>query len=108
MTVIKRDRQSSAQDLVKAIEQLNILLAEQGENDAVADLKIASEKLKQSQAGTPTFKEAVTMVIDAFEGDHELMAYTHQRAEGAKEWTEAEELSIVSSRVLSLARRVSY
>ena len=49
-------------------------------------------------------KAAIEAIIDAFEGDHELIAYTHQR--DSREWTEVEELSQASSRVITLARRM--
>jgi hypothetical protein len=105
MTVIKRDRKDSAADLVTAIEKLNPLLEAQGEKDAVADLKMAGDSLRKSTVGTKQFQEAIDSVIDAFEGDHELMAYTLQR-QNAGEWSEAEELVIASCRVLNLARRM--
>lgn len=105
MTVIKRDRQASTADLVKAIEALNSLLSDQGEEDAISALTEAMETLRKAAPGTPGHKEAIDTVIDAFEGEHELMAYTHQRA-NATDWTEAEELSQASARVLSLARRM--
>ena len=105
MTIIKRDRKDSALDLVAAIDKLNPLLAEQGEHDAVIDLKKISGDLKRSQVGTDGFKSAIESLIDAFEGDHELIAYTHQRKDSS-EWTPAEELAIASCRVLNLARRM--
>jgi hypothetical protein len=103
--IIKRDRKDSAADLVSAIDELNPLLAEQGEDDAVAHLKKASGALKKSTIGTPEYTKAVEEVIDAFEGDLELSAYTHARKD-SKEWTAAEELTIASCRVLNLARRM--
>lgn len=105
MTVIKRDRKDSALDLVTAIDKLNPLLAEQGEHDAVADLKKISGDLRRTQVGTDGFKKAVDDLIDTFEGDHELIAYTHQRKD-TSEWTPAEELAIASCRVLNLAKRM--
>ena len=105
MTIIKRDRKDSASDLVAAIDKLNPLLAEQGEHDAVVDLKRISQSLKRAQVGTDGYKALVDEVIDAFEGDHELAAYTHQRKDSS-EWTAAEELAVASCRVLNLARRM--
>ena len=105
MTVIKRDRKDSAQDLVSAIEKLNPLLAEQGEHDAVIDLKKIASDIMRSQVGTDAFKKTIEDLIDAFEGDHELVAYTHQRKDST-DWTPAEELAIASCRVLNLARRM--
>ena len=105
MTIIKRDRKDSASDLVTAMEKLIPLLAEQGENEAVIDLKRTSQSLKKAQVGTDLFKSLVDDIIEAFEGEHELVAYTHQR-KNATEWTVAEELAIASCRVLNLARRM--
>jgi hypothetical protein len=103
--IIKRDRKDSAADLVAAIDELNPLLAEQGEDDAVTHLKNASATLKKSSIGSEEYKRGVEEVIDAFEGDLELSAYTHARKD-SKEWTAAEELTIASCRVLNLARRL--
>lgn len=104
MTVIKRDRKSTSHDLVQAIERLCWLLEDQKEHDAVKDLREAAAELEKSEAGSASQKQAVKKIIDAFEGEHELMAYTHHR-EGSQ-WTEVEELSLASSRVISLARRM--
>jgi hypothetical protein len=103
--IIKRERKDSAADLVSAIDELNPLLAEQGEHDAVAHLKKASVVLKKSAIGSDDYKKAVDDVLDAFEGDLELSAYTHARKD-SKEWTAAEELTVASCRVLNLARRM--
>lgn len=105
MTIIKRDPKKSSADLVVAIEKLIPLLRDQKEDDAVADLEKACELLARNAPGSAKHKEAVALVVEAFEGDHELAAYTHQRA-GATDWTEFEELSLASNRVLSLVRRV--
>ncbi len=105
MTVIKRDRQASTSDLVKAIEALNPLLRDQGEDEAVEALTGAMESLRKAEPGSKAHKASIDAIIEAFEGEHELMAYTHQRA-NATDWTEVEELSQASARVLSLARRM--
>lgn len=106
MTIIKRNRVNTNKDLVAAIEKLCPLLESQKEHDAVKDLRAAAEKLNSAEEGSQQYKSAIESIIDAFEGDHELMAYTHQR--NTQEWTEIEELSHMSSRVLSLARRLAY
>lgn len=103
--IIKRDRKESAADLVTAIDELNPLLAEQGEDDAVSHLKKATATLKRAAIGTDDYKRAIDDVIDAFEGDLELSAYTHARKD-SKEWTAAEELTVASCRVLNLAKRM--
>jgi hypothetical protein len=105
MTVIKRDRKDSAIDLVTSIEKLVPLLAEQGDHDAVVELKKIATNLKRTEPGKPEFKQLIEDVLEAFEGDLELMAYTHQRKD-SKEWTPAEELAIASYKVLNLAKRM--
>ena len=106
MTVIKRSRSTTTQDLIAAIEKLCPLLAAQKENDAVNDLELAADQLRKATEGSDIYKRAILSIVDAFDGDHELIAYTHQR--DTDQWTEVEELSQVSSRVLSLARRLAY
>jgi hypothetical protein len=105
MTVIKRDRKNSSSDLIVALDKLIPLLRDQKEDEAIADLAQARTLLQSSEPGSESHNKAVGIVLDAFEGDHELSAYTHQRA-GATDWTEFEELSLASNRVLSLARRI--
>jgi len=105
VTVIKRDKNETSSDLVIAIDRLIPLLENQSEHDACSDLREANAQLKKSKIGSSEHKAALLKVIDAFEGDHELMAYTHQRA-NSSDWTEAEELALASSRVLNLARRI--
>jgi hypothetical protein len=103
--IIKRERKDSAQDLISAIDELTPLLAEQGEDDAVTHLKSASAILKKSQIGSDAYNKAVESILDAFDGDLELSAYTHARKD-SKEWTAAEELTVASCRVQNLARRM--
>lgn len=106
MTVIKRNRQDSCADLVAAIESLVPLLKDQKENEAADDLLGAVGELRGAKAGSTQQKDAVAKVLDAFEGDHELISYTFQRESSAGQWTEVEELCQASARVLSLARRM--
>ena len=106
MTVIKRSRADSSVDLVTAIEDLIPLLQGQREHDAAYALKAAVEALRKSMPGTQPHKDAVEAIVDAFEGDHELMDYTIQRGNSASQWTEVEQLANASSRVISLARRM--
>lgn len=106
MTVIKRSQTDSVKALIQAIDTLTPLLRNQKENDAADDLDQAAKNLAEASPGSSTLKESVAMIVDAFEGDHELIAYTFQRESSAGQWTEAEELSEASNRVLSLARRM--
>ena len=105
MTVIKRDRKDSAADLVVAIEKLVPMLDDQDEEDAAKDLREIAANLKRCAPGSADHKKNIERIIDAFEGDHELISYTYQRP-NATDWSAAEELSIASSRVLNLARRM--
>ncbi|NRA64311.1 MAG: hypothetical protein HRU19_07475 [Pseudobacteriovorax sp.] len=104
MAIIKRNRSSTTQALVEAMQKLCILLASQDDDEAIEQLQAAAEVLKKPNGTEDDLKAAIDSVIDAFEGDHELIAYTHQR--DSKQWTEIEELSQASSRVLTLARRI--
>ena len=106
MTIIKRNRVTTSSDLISAIDKLCPLLERQKEFDAVEDLRKAADQLRASSENSAAWKEAIESIVDAFEGEHELMAYTMQR--DTDQWTEVEELSQVSSRVLSLARRLAY
>src|SRR5438128_2034373 len=88
MTVIKRNRQDSCADLVAAIDALLPLLKDQKETEAANDLSGAAEILRTAKSGSAEQKQAVEKIVDAFEGDHELMAYTYQREGSAGQWTE--------------------
>jgi hypothetical protein len=106
MTVIKRSRSDSSSDLVSALQDLIPLLKDQKEHDAANALKEAMEALRKAKPGAPDHKAAVEAIVEAFEGEHELMAYTIQRESSVGQWTEVEQLASASSRVISLARRM--
>ena len=106
MAVIKRDKGTSSEDLIVAIRRFVVLLREQGEDDACSDLEAAADVFGKSQVGTPGHKDAVRTVIEAFEGEHELIAYTLSHNSDPTKWTVADELCDASTRVLSLARRL--
>ncbi len=106
MTVIKRSRQDTTADLVAALAILVPLLKNQQEHDAATALTEAADALRKAKPGSAGHKEVVDTIVEAFEGEHELMAYTLQRDSSAGQWTEVEELSQASARVISLARRM--
>ena len=106
MTVIKRSKSASGNELIKAVEQLLPFLRDQGEDEAVQDLEKAQASLEAEQPGSSGYRKAAEAIVDAFEGDHELIAYTFPRKKGLEEWTAVEELCNASSRVLNLAKRV--
>lgn len=106
MTVIKRSRSDSSVDLVNAIDELIPLLKDQKESEAAGVLAEAMDQLKDAKQGSKEQQAAVDKIIDAFEGDHELISYTYQREGSAGQWTEVEQLAHASARVISLARRM--
>lgn len=106
MTVIKRDRGSSKDSLVKELVKFCDLLMGQGEDDAVRDLNKAREILEKSSIGDDDHNLAMTLIKEAFGDEHELEAYTVAR-DNKGQWGDAEELSIVSTRVLNLVKRLS-
>lgn len=102
MSVIKRARSTTHKDLIEALDRFLPLLEGQDEDEAVTELSACKQQL---ETGSPDEQQAALgRVVESFDGDLELIAYTFQR-EG-DQWTEVEELSHVSSRVLSLARRL--
>ncbi len=103
MTVIKRDRNASAKDLVDAAKKFADLLADQGEEDASEFLRSSATRLIGNDGGIT--RSIVTEMIDAFEGDLELGSFIINKP-NPEEWTEADELSQAATRVLSLARRL--
>lgn len=105
MTVLKRSQSDSVKALIDSIQTLTPLLRDQKEHDAADALDDAAKNLNGATPGSDQLKEAVSTIIDAFEGDHELIAYTFHR-ESSGQWTEAEQLSEASNRVLALARRM--
>ena len=105
MTIIKRSQKDTTADLLAAIDVLIPLLKDQHEDEACGLLVDAASALRKAKPQSDAHKAAVAKVIDAFEGDQELISYTYQRDNG-NQWTEVEELSQASARVISLARRM--
>ena len=104
MAVVKKKLVSS-QELVEAIERFVPLLAGQNEDEAVQLMRELIDQLREQEAEGQQFKDAVQKVIEAFDGELELIAYTLKSSDG-KNWSEADELAVVSNRVLALARRL--
>ncbi len=106
MAVIRRDRKSSSLELVKALRRLAPLLAGQGENDAATFMTSAATALEKQEQGSKAFAATIVGVLAAFEGEEfELMAYTLKTSDD-RDWSQADELSVASNRVLALARRL--
>ncbi len=101
MSVLKRDIKASTNDLKIALTEFCKLLLDQKENEAVEDLNKASSLLDEDAK----VRDATAMIIDCFDGDHELVAYTlHKQSEN---WSVADQLSFYSTRVLTLAKRMN-
>ena len=105
MTVIKRDRGSSKESLLTELSKFCDLLMGQGEDDAVKDLQKARDILSKASLGGDDQKMALKIIEEAFGDEHELEAYTVARDRGG-DWGDAEELALVSSRVLNLMKRL--
>ena len=106
MTVIKRGKKDSHKDLINALGEFIDLLESQKEDEAIADLRIAKNEIMAATVGSDGYKKSIAKIIEAFEGEHELMAYTISRKGGEGEWTVADQLCTASSRVLNLATRM--
>jgi tRNA U38,U39,U40 pseudouridine synthase TruA len=105
--VIKKNKQNSVNDLRKSLNKLIVLLEEQDEDAAAADLKLALQAIESSPEGSPKFVEALKQIADAYEGEHDLAAYTLARNNRQGQWGDVEELYLASTGVLNLVRRLS-
>ena len=106
MTIIRRSKDASTQDLVKALDDFISLLRGEDEEDAVAALETIMRSLAEAKEGTAASATAAASIVEAFEGELELSAYTIQRKGKPGEWTKADQLTSSSTRVFSLARRI--
>ena len=106
MTVMKRSKTDSSSDLLEALAELIPLLKDQKEFEAADDLESIRTMLRDLKPGSDDYKGTIAKLVDAFEGEHELMAYTFQREGSEGKWTAVEQLSFYSSRVISLAKRM--
>ena len=105
VSVIKKDKKASASELVKAINRFVPLLRNQQEEEAADLLDETAQKLAKQEIGSAGFSQSIITVINSFEGDFELKEYT-LRESNCRDWTDADELSVVSNRIYALARRL--
>jgi hypothetical protein len=106
MAVIKRSKKDSIPDLVAALGDFMFQLEEQKEDAAVSDLRIAAGDLQRYVLGSAEFNAALDLVINCYDGEHELSAYTLRRKNADDgTWTAADALFLSSTRVLNLAQR---
>ena len=118
MTVVrKKGRQTTVTELVQALGRLGELLEGQNETAAAQDLKIAAHDLSRYQLGTEQNLAALSLIREAFDGDHELISYTLRGADSngkgltraatvSGNWSEADELYLASTSVLALLGRL--
>ena len=104
MAVVKK-KSVSSQELIEAIERFVPLLVGQKEDEAVQFMRDIIDQLREQEAEGQQFKDTVQKVIEAFDGELELIAYTLKSSDG-QSWSDADELAVVSNRVLALARRL--
>ena len=105
MSVIRKDPRTSANELIVAMERFVPLLRKQGNEDEAADLLHGlAQKMPAQDVGSDEFAESIRSIIDSFEGDCDLKAYTLKESD-RKSWSEADELAVISSRIYALARR---
>ena len=105
MTVIKRKKTASNAQLITAMHRLCYLLEAQDEDEAIQDLKKAMDVLEKSLPGSQEHGAALKDILDAFEGEHELSAYTMRR-ESMEGWSDSEELYLSSLEVLNYVKRL--
>jgi hypothetical protein len=104
-TVVKKRTQTTSRiELTRALEHFIDLLKKQEEDEAAEALTEALNLLRKED--TSVLKTALNLIDDAFEGDHELDAYTFPRKVTGDSWTEADALYLASTGVKSLANRI--
>ena len=91
--------------MVEAIKRFVPMLRNQGENEAAECLSRSAASLESYPLDSKRFAQTVGEILDSFEGEHELIAYTLKES-NPHEWSEADELAVASNRVLALARRL--
>ena len=104
MAVVKK-KSVSSQELIEAIERFVPLLAGQKEDEAVQFMREIIDQLRKQESDDQLVKDSALKVIEAFDGELELIAYTLKSSDG-QSWSEADELAVASNRVLALARRL--
>ena len=105
--VVKRSKSSSLDDLRKQLLSLIHLLEEQNEDAAVSDLRIALSDLQKYTPDSNESAAALALLLEAFEGEHELIAYTYKREkQEAGQWTDIDRLYLASTGVLTLVKRL--
>lgn len=104
--VLKKDKNSSKNKLVSQLGKLIYLLEGQKEDEAAEDLRTAQHTVETHLPVSEEFQKALSDIKEAFDGEHELRAYTFA-TDKATEWSEADELYLASTSVLNLVSRLT-
>ena len=103
MAIIRRDKRSSVQDLVLAIEKFCSLLIKQKENEASAQLLDCAGELK-SDSSPDEVRDIAKKILQIFQ-DQELDVYMKSKINYAS-WTDSDDLLEACSRVYTLVKRL--
>jgi hypothetical protein len=108
MNVIRKKKpENSILDLMSQLERWSLLLHSQKEPESAVFLKNLAQKLQAATPQSPALKNILSELENGFTGDHELEAYMIKRKTLSEEWSEAEELYMVSTSVWNLLQRLS-
>ena len=108
MNVIrKKSPESSIKKLIDKLADFILLLEGQKEDEAISDLEIAVNDLKKQKSGSSEFSAALKLILECFEGEHDLLIYTQTKESQKETWGEAEKLYLASSEVYTLAKRIA-
>ena len=109
MTVIKkRSRKDGINQLVIKTKAFVECLKDQRDYEAAADLEIAVKDLERFDGDSLEAHAAIRLILEAFEGEHELVSYTYapkQSAGGV--WDERQELFLLATTVRQLVKHLS-
>lgn len=92
--------------LCKHLDKFAFDLDGQNEGEAAGDLRKYRDELHANPQDPAALKQTLENIIDAFEGDHELIAYTLGKEPEPGSWSAAGELFVSSSNVLSVTNRL--
>ena len=103
MVVIRRDKRSSVEDLVLAIEKFCSLLIKQKEDEASAQLLDCATELNSKPSSDEVSKIA-KKILQIFQ-DQELEVYMQSKINYSS-WTDSDDLLEACSRVYTLVKRL--
>ena len=102
--VRKRSKSDSLDEMQQSIKEFAKLLQIEGEEDASTTLLAIVSQLNGSTVESETFQKAMEDLKECFDGEHELGSYTMRKAKDG-EWTNADSLFLVSTKLRAIMRR---